>query len=378
MFSCSIIGRRAVLPVILFAVLCGPAPAQRTQQTGSTKALPRMVDGKPNFQGIWQVSSKAAYDLRYHAASLGMPAGKGVVEGGEIPYQPWAAAKKQENFANRQTADPVGKCYLPGVPRVMYLEFPFQIFQTSEHIAMTFEWNEAYRLIRTTGKPPLHDDVDSWMGDSRGRWEGDTLVVDVTGQNDRTWFDMAGNFHSDALHLIERYTMLNADTIQYEVAVQDPKVFTKPWKMSMPLVRQKNIDRILEYQCQAEAEEASGAFERDSRTWYPGPGSERSPLETKTAMRPGGSLPALKPGVNFRRTADGKPDLTGFYQADAGGSNYGLERHPGDFLTPAARGTVIDPADGSLPYQPWARAERIDRELPYRGYDDPTAHCFPP
>ena len=107
------------------------------------------------------------------------------------------------------------------------------------------------------------------MGDSRGRWEGDTLVVDVTDHNDRTWFDMAGNFHSEALRLVERYTMLDADTIQYEVTIEDPKVFTRPWKISMPLYRQKNMDRILEYQCQAEAEEANGAFERDPRTWYP-------------------------------------------------------------------------------------------------------------
>ena len=129
-----------------------------------------------------------------------MPAGKGVVEGGEIPYQPWAAAKKLENFTNRQTADPVGKCYFPGVPRIMYMEFPFQIFQTPEHVAITFEWSQVYRLIYTNGKPALHEGIDSWMGDSRGHWEGDTLVVEVTGQNDKTWFDMAGDFHSDALH----------------------------------------------------------------------------------------------------------------------------------------------------------------------------------
>jgi hypothetical protein len=109
------------------------------------------------------------------------------------------------------------------------------------------------------------------MGDSRGHWEGDTLVVDVTDHNDKTWFDMAGNFHSDALHLVERYTMLDVDTIQYEVTIEDSKVFTKPWKISMPLYRQKNMDRILEYQCQAEAEEANGEFERDKRTWYPKP-----------------------------------------------------------------------------------------------------------
>ncbi len=283
-----------------------------------------------------------------------MPAGKGVVEGGEIPYQPWAAAKKLENFTNRQTADPLGKCYFPGVPRIMYMEFPFQIFQTAEHVAMAFEWSQVHRLIYTTGKPALHEGFESWMGSSRGRWEGDTLVVEVTDHNDKTWFDMAGDFHSDALRLTERYTMLDADTIRYEATVEDPKVFTKAWKMSMPLVRQKNMDRVLEYQCQAEAEEANGEFERDPRTWYPQSGPVSPPTST---MTPGGALPELKTGANLHRTADGKVDLSGYYNPGGGGANYGLERHARDFLTPATRGVVIDPADGSLPYQPWARAE---------------------
>jgi hypothetical protein len=241
------------------------------QTAGTAKTLPRTPDGKPNFQGIWQVRSRAAYDLQDHAARAGMPAGKGVVEGGEIPYQPAAAAKKLENYKNRQTSDPLANCYLPGIPRIMYLEFPFHIFQTRDHIAMTFEWSQVYRLIYTNGAKPAHAGIESWMGDSRGRWEGDALVVEVTGQNDRTWFDMAGNFHSDALRVVERYTMLDPDTIQYEATIEDPKVFTRPWKISMPLHRHKNMDRILEYQCQAEAEEASGAFEREPRTWYPKP-----------------------------------------------------------------------------------------------------------
>ena len=376
MFSLFMRVRCALLPVVLCASLCESAHAQQIQRTGTVGSVPRAADGKPNLQGIWQVSSQAAYDLQDHAASPGIPAGKGVVEGGQIPYQPWAVAKKQENFTKRQTADPLGKCYFPGVPRIMYLQYPFQIFQTSEHVALTFEWSQVYRLIYTTGKPAPHEDIESWMGYSRGRWEGDTLVVQVVDQNDKTWFDMAGNFHSDALKVAERYTMLNADTIQYEVTLQDPKVFTKPWKISMPLVRQKNKDRILEYQCQAEVEESNGAFERDPRTWYPKPGSPPSPLGKPAVMPPAGTLPAVKTGTNLRRTADGKPDLTGYYQSNGGGANYGLERHAKDFLTPGTRGVVIDPADGTLPYQPWARAERINRELPYRGYDDPTAHCF--
>ncbi len=371
MFSWSVRVPCALLAVVMFA---GSASAQQAPRAGST--LPRTAAGKPNLQGIWQARSRAAYDLQDHAARFGMPAGKGVVEGGEIPYQPWAAAKKVENYTNRQTADPMSKCYFPGVPRIMYMESPFQIFQTAEHVAMTFEWTQVYRLIYTNGKPALHEGFESWMGNSRGRWEGDTLVVDVTDHNDKTWFDMAGNFHSAALKVTERYTLLDNDTIQYEATIEDPKVFTKAWKISLPLVRQKNMDRILEYQCQAETEESNGAFERDIRTWYPQPGSAPSPVKPTSPMPPSGTLAEVKVGANIRRGADGKPDLSGYFSSNAGGANYGLEKHGRDFLTPATRGVVVDPADGTLPYQPWAREERIARDTPQRGYDDPTAHCF--
>ncbi|HEY2842416.1 MAG TPA: hypothetical protein VGJ09_02155 [Bryobacteraceae bacterium] len=359
--------RHTLGTVLLVAGLCELATAQQ---------VPRTAAGKPNLQGIWQVRGDAAYDLQDHAARKGAPAAKSVVDGGTIPYQPWAVAKKAANFSKRATEDPLGQCYLPGVPRIMYMQYPFQIFQTPEHVAIAFEWSSVHRLIYTDGKPPLHDVVDAWMGDSRGRWEGDTLVVDVKGHNDKTWFDMAGNFHSDQMGLVERYTMQDADTIRYEVTVNDPKVFTKSWKMSVPLVRQKAMKRLLEYECDAEAQEASGDFERDPRTWYPKPGSPPSPLGKPGEMTPGVTLPPVKAGTSLKRAADGKPDLTGYYQSGGGGANYGLERHGRDFLTPATRGVVIDPADGSLPYLPWARAERINRELPYRGYDDPTAHCF--
>jgi hypothetical protein len=239
-----------------------------------TAALPRAADGKPNLQGIWQANNRAAYDLEDHDPRQGMPAGRGVVEGGAIPYQPWAAAKRAENFSKRLTDDPLAKCYMPGVPRIMYMEFPFHIFQTRDQMAILFEWSQVYRLIYTNGSASPAG-IDFWMGDSRGHWEGDTLVVNVTDHNDKTWFDMAGNFHSDALHLIERYILTDADTIRYEVTIQDSKVFTRPWTIVMPLYRQKGIDRVLEYQCQAEAEEASGAFPRDPRTWYRKPGETR-------------------------------------------------------------------------------------------------------
>ena len=249
----------------LSAQTATPKPAAARATT-----IPRTSSGRPNLQGIWQVRNRASYDLQDHVARHGMPAGKGVVEGNEIPYQPWALAKKAENFANRATRDPLASCFMPGVPRIMYMEWPFQIFQTPNHIAITFEWTQIYRLIYTNGSKPVVG-IDFWMGDSRGRWEGDTLVVEVTNHNDKTWFDMAGNFHSEALRLIERYSLLNADTINYEVTITDPKVFTRPWKISMPLHRHTDVTRLLEYQCKAEQSEANGAFQRDPRTWYAKP-----------------------------------------------------------------------------------------------------------
>jgi len=339
----------------------------------SAQTLPRTADGKPNLQGIWQVQNRAAYDLEDHVARHDMPAGQGVVVGGKIPYQPWALEQKLANFAARASADPLANCYLPGVPRIMTLDYPFHIFQTPEHVAITFEWSQVHRLIYTNGEPPLYAGIESWMGDSRGRWEGDVLVVEVTDQNDRTWFDAAGNFHSAALRLTERYSLSDADTIDYEVTFDDPNVFTRPWAIRMQLHRQKSMDRILEYQCQAEAEEASGDFEREARTWYPAPlPADNVPFDAAAGVE----LPALTTPADIPRHADGTPDLTGYYMADGGGANYGLEAEDREILTPSSRGVVIDPIDGRLPYQAWARAERIERELPHRGYDDPTAHCF--
>ena len=337
-------------------------------------SLPRTADGKPNLDGIWQASSTAAADLQDHAARYNMLAGRSVVDGGEIPYQPWALAKKAENFRNRQTADPVSKCYMPGVPRIMSMEFPFQIFQTPRAIAMTFEWSLVYRLIHTDGTPHFLD-LDSWMGDSRGRWEGDTLVVDVGNNNDKTWFDMAGDFHSDALHVLERYRMTSPDTIEYEATIDDSKVFAKPWALRFALHRRTDRDRLFEYVCQAEVEEQNGAFTREQRTWYPGDGAK--PAVMTIAERPSPQTPEA--AKNIRRTVDDKPDLNGFYVPDAGGANYGLEKRPpsASELMPAGRGVIVDPPDGILPMQPWALQERVSRNTTGRGYDDPTAHCFP-
>ena len=214
------------------------------------QALPRTADGKPDLSGIWQAVNTANWNILAHAAEKDVPAGLGVVEGDQIPYQPSAAAKQKENFANRATADPESKCYLPGVPRITYMPYPFQIFQTPSHIAITYEYVHAVRRIFMQGSHP--DDIEWYMGDSRGHWEGDTLVVDVKNFNDQTWFDRSGNFHSEALHVIERYTLVSANSINYEATIEDPKVFTRPWKMSMPLYRRLDKGmRILENECYA-------------------------------------------------------------------------------------------------------------------------------
>jgi hypothetical protein len=219
---------------------------------------PRTADGQPNLNGIWQALNTANWDIQEHAARSGpvvalgaagaVPAGLGVVEGNELPYLPAAAAKKKENFENRLTADPEIKCYLPGVPRATYLPFPFQIVQTPKNILIAYEYAGATRTIYMDNVPA--NPVDSWMGHSVGHWEGDTLVVDVTRLNDQTWFDRAGNFHSDALHVVERYTPATPDALTYEATIDDPKVFSRPWKMTMPLYRrlEKNA-QLMEFKC---------------------------------------------------------------------------------------------------------------------------------
>ncbi len=157
-----------------------PAIILSTALLAPAQNLPRTAGGKPDLQGIWQATSTAGADLQDHVASLNMLAGRSVVEGGSIPYQPWAAKQRDENFKTRLTADPYLKCYMPGVPRIMYLDYPFQIFQTPKAVAMAFEWELDFRMIYTDGTKHPGDGSDFWMGDSRGHWDGDTLVVDVS------------------------------------------------------------------------------------------------------------------------------------------------------------------------------------------------------
>ncbi len=250
-FRGSMIATVAVAAGLLLAVM--PAAGQ-----ARAYKAPRAADGKPNLNGIWQALNTANWDIQGHAASAGpvvalgaagaVPAGLGVVEGDEIPYLPAAAAKKKENFEKRLTADPEIKCYLPGVPRATYMPYPFQIVQTPKYILIAYEYAGGSRTIYMEKAPP--SPVDTWMGLSAGHWEGDTLVVDVTSFNDQTWFDRAGNFHSEALHVVERYTPLSPDALTYEATIEDPKVFSRPWKISMPLYRrlEKNA-QLLEFKC---------------------------------------------------------------------------------------------------------------------------------
>lgn len=249
--------------------IAGQAPASQ----GAAPQPRRAADGKPDFSGVWQANSTAHWDLLTHLArpmvaqpgvypdvpvlaapvvalgSLGwIPPGLGVVDGDEIPYQPWAAARKRENFANWLDRDPELKCYLPGVPRAMYMPYPFQIFQSITKIMMIFEYANAQRTVHMDKVEPYPN--DAYMGHSLGRWDGDTLVVEVSTFTPYTWLDRSGNFHSDALHVIERYTPISRDAIRYEATIEDKKVFTRPWKISLPLYRRLEPNaQLLDFRC---------------------------------------------------------------------------------------------------------------------------------
>jgi len=235
----------AAAAVALALAVAAPVAAQ----TAQTYTPPRTHDGQPDLQGVWQVLNTAAWDIQDHNAALGIPAGRGVVEGNELPYQPWALARRDENRRNRRTADPEAKCYQPGVPRITYMPFPFRIVQAADQVTMMYEYIHGVRNVYMNSKHPAGP-IDWWMGDSRGRWEGNTLVVDVVHLTDQTWLDRSGNFHSEALHVVERYTRTSPDHILYEATIEDPKVFTRPWKMSMTLYRrQERNAELMEYEC---------------------------------------------------------------------------------------------------------------------------------
>lgn len=256
----------AIALLISYGIIASAAFAQNAPAAapGPAYRAPRTADGRPDLSGIWQAMNTAEWDIQAHDAKAGplvvmgavggVPAGLGVVEDGPLPYRPDALAKKKENEANWLALDPVVKCFLPGLPRATYMPFPFQIVQSPKYVSFSYEFAFASRVVNIGMKSEAP--VDSWMGWSIGSWDGDTLVVDVTGMVEDTWFDRAGDYHSDALHLTERYTPTSANTLLYEVTVDDPKVYTRPWKMSMPLYRrmEKNM-QLLEYNCVSYVEE---------------------------------------------------------------------------------------------------------------------------
>ena len=239
---------------------------------GQAYRAPRLADGKPDLNGIWQALNEANYDIEGHMARPAMalragpfgpvpaapvlalgavgavPPSFGVVEGGEIPYKPEALAKKKQNQQDWLNKDPEIKCYLPGVPRATYMPYPFQILESAKALTFVYEYDGAVRNIYLKDPGPAPN--DSWMGKSVGHWEGETLVIDVSDMNDQTWFDRAGNFHSDKLHVVERYTRTSPDVMSYEATITDPDVFTRPWKISMPLYRrQEKNAQILDFKC---------------------------------------------------------------------------------------------------------------------------------
>jgi hypothetical protein len=272
----------AIAVVAVVAVLWARL-SPRARQPERYRA-PRTADGRPDLNGVWQALNTANYDIQAHDARPalalipaptrtgvpgigratptalpapavralgavgGVPGGDGVVEGNEIPYQPWAARKKKENAERWLERDPEITCFMPGVPRATYMPYPFQILQGSNEMLIAYEFAGTTRTIHMNkvGDSPS----PTWMGWSRGRWEGDTLVVEVTDFNDQTWFDRAGNFHSEALRVVERYTPVSPHHLMYEATIEDPKVFTRPWKMKMPLYRRFETDKqLFEYKC---------------------------------------------------------------------------------------------------------------------------------
>jgi hypothetical protein len=261
--------RLARVPVrVVFAALLIAANAAAVQ----AQQIPRTASGRPDLNGLWQALGNAHWDIEPHTArpalamqpgpvvpvpanevlALGavgsVPFGWGVVVGGQIPYLPAALERRNENRENWLERDPEIKCYLPGVPRANYMPYPFQIFQSDSHFFIAYEYAGAVRDIYMTDPGPPQ--VDSWMGQSVGRWEGDTFVVRANGFNDQTWFDRAGNHHSWQMVVTERYTLTSPDHIMYEATIEDPETFSRPWQIRLPLYRHVDPNaRLGQFKC---------------------------------------------------------------------------------------------------------------------------------
>jgi hypothetical protein len=238
-----------------------PAPAA---QAARPVARPARIAGRPNLNGIWQAIGTAHWNLEDHSASatpfwqLGalyaVPAGQSVIEGGTIPYLPAALKKREENMAGWPKSDPEAKCYMPGIPRASYMPYPFQIVQGQKDILFVYEYASSNRIVHMSNHTEAP--VDSWMGWSNGKWDGDTLVIEVNGFNDQTWFDRAGNHHTERLKVTERYSLNGDNHLNYEALIEDPGTFSRPWRIRMPLYRRLDTNvQLLEFKCVEFSEE---------------------------------------------------------------------------------------------------------------------------
>ena len=256
-----IAGAAIAAALAVLALVATEIPTSEAQST----APPARIGGHPNLNGVWQAVNTAYWNLEDHSAQglsafwqlgalLAIPAGQSVIEGGTIPYLPAALAKRDENRAGWPKSDPEAKCYMPGIPRATYMPYPFRIVQGDRDILFVYEFASANRIVHMSNHQ--ESPVDSWMGWSNGRWEGDSLVIEVTGNNDQTWFDRAGNHHSIALKVTERYTLMGENHLQYEATIEDPETFSRPWKISMPLYKriEPNV-QLLEFKCVEFSEE---------------------------------------------------------------------------------------------------------------------------
>ncbi len=215
----------------------------------AARAASKTPDGDPDLRGIWEVRATINWNLEGHPSHDGVPASKTVIvdpRDGKIPYLPEARAKR---LAMNPADDPQAKCYMAGVPRVTYSPGPFQIIQSAGLVIIVYQDLHTYRYIPTTPRPQVTSAL-FWLGSSRGHWEGETLVVDTVSFNDQTWFDKVGNFHSEDLHVVERYKLAAPNKLQYEARIDDPKVFISPWTMRMTAERHTEPGfRILEDEC---------------------------------------------------------------------------------------------------------------------------------
>ena len=243
---------RWILSIAAVATFSLAAAAQHGERASSFVPA-RLEDGKtPDFRGIWQARGTAYVNIEGHAGEKGQPKSASIVvdpSDGKIPYKAEALARRDENYRARATADPSVKCYQAGVPRATYLATPLQVLQSPGNFAIVYQENHAFRVFHPDTRPHF-DNADWWMGDTRYRWDGDTLIADVAALTDQLWFDQAGNYHTTGVHIVERYRMTGPDTLEYEARIEDPAVYTRPWTLRTLLHRvTERGARIIEDEC---------------------------------------------------------------------------------------------------------------------------------